>query len=161
MAKTLTSAKQLLKNFQIARKKISEIESSGQIMEALANDREWVATTLQLNREQLSKGRDSEGNSLGVYSPKTIPIRQALGLQTVYVDLKFKGEFYASLYLKQKEKLLEIDSNDSDQTKVNKLLDIYGENIFGVSEENKVILRRLAAPILARYFKQKMNEIFK
>lgn len=77
------------------------------------------------------------------------------------VTLFDTGDFYSSLYLVKKEKRLEIDSNDSDQTKVNKLLDVYGENIFGVSEENKVILRRLATPILARFFKQKMNEIFK
>lgn len=130
-------------------------------MEVLVNDREWAATTLQLNREQLYSGKDSNNNSLGTYSLKTILIKEKKQQPTDRVTLFDTGDFYSSLYLVKKEKRLEIDSNDSDQTKVNKLLDIYGENIFGVSEENKVILRRLATPILARHFKDQLNRIFK
>lgn len=130
-------------------------------MKVLATNKEWQTKALQLNREQLYSGVDSENRSLGVYSLKTILYKKRKNQPTDRVTLRDTGDFYASLYLVQKEKSFEIDSKDSDQTKVNKLLDVYGENIFGVTEQNKVILRELATPILAQYLKQKLNEYFK
>ena len=130
-------------------------------MKVLATNKEWQTKALQLNREQLYSGVDSENRSLGVYSLKTILDKQRKNQPTDRVTLRDTGDFYASLYLVQKEKSFEIDSKDADQTKVNKLLDVYGENIFGVTEQNKVILRELATPILAQYLKQKLNEYFK
>ena len=130
-------------------------------MKVLATNKEWQTKALQLNREQLYSGVDSENRSLGVYSLKTILIKEKKQQPTDRVTLKDTGDFYASLYLVQKEKIFEIDSKDADQTKVNRLLDVYGENIFGVTEQNKVILRELATPILAQYLKQKLNEYFK
>jgi len=130
-------------------------------MKVLATNKEWQTKALQLNREQLYSGVDSENRSLGVYSLKTILEKQRKNQPTDRVTLRDTGDFYASLYLVQKEKSFEIDSKDADQTKVNRLLDVYGENIFGVTEQNKVILRELATPILAQYLKQKLNEYFK
>lgn len=130
-------------------------------MKVLATNKEWQTKALQLNREQLYSGVDSENRSLGVYSLKTILDKQRKNQPTDRVTLRDTGDFYASLYLVQKEKSFEIDSKDADQTKVNRLLDVYGENIFGVTEQNKVILRELATPILAQYLKQKLNEYFK
>lgn len=130
-------------------------------MKVLATNKEWQTKALQLNREQLYSGVDSENRSLGVYSLKTILIKEKKQQPTDRVTLKDTGDFYASLYLVQKEKSFEVDSRDADQTKVNRLLDVYGENIFGVTEQNKVILRELATPILAQYLKQKLNEYFK
>lgn len=130
-------------------------------MKVLATNKEWQTKALQLNREQLYSGIDSENRFLGVYSLKTILEKQRKNQPTDRVTLRDTGDFYASLYLVQKEKSFEIDSKDADQTKVNKLLDVYGENIFGVTEQNKVILRELATPILAQYLKQKLNEYFK
>lgn len=130
-------------------------------MKVLATNKEWQTKALQLNREQLYSGVDSENRSLGVYSLKTILEKQRKNQPTDRVTLRDTGDFYASLYLVQKEKSFEIDSKDSDQTKVNKLLDVYGENIFGVTEQNKVILRELATPILAQYLKGNLIKIFK
>lgn len=130
-------------------------------MKVLATNKEWQTKALQLNREQLYSGVDSENRSLGVYSLKTILDKQRKNQPTDRVTLRDTGDFYASLYLVQKEKIFEIDSKDSDQTKVNRLLDVYGENIFGVTEQNKVILRELATPILAQYLKGNLIKIFK
>lgn len=130
-------------------------------MKVLATNKEWQTKALQLNREQLYSGVDSENRSLGVYSLKTILDKQRKNQPTDRVTLRDTGDFYASLYLVQKEKSFEIDSKDADQTKVNKLLDVYGENIFGVTEQNKVILRELATPILAQYLKGNLIKIFK
>ena len=130
-------------------------------MKVLATNKEWQTKALQLNREQLYSGVDSENRSLGVYSLKTILIKEKKQQPTDRVTLLDTGDFYASLYLVQKEKSLEIDSKDVDQTKVNRLLDVYGENIFGVTEQNKVILRELATPILAQYLKNQLNQYFR
>ena len=53
---------------------------------------------VDLNKAQmLVLGIDSEENPLGLYAPKTKKIRQAKGLQTDYIDLRFTGDFQNSM----------------------------------------------------------------
>ena len=64
------------------------------------------ADILDFNKEQLLvRGVDTEGASLGEYSPYTKQLREAAGLQTDHIDLRFTGEFQDSLKLEKKGEL--------------------------------------------------------
>lgn len=61
---------------------------------------------LDFNKEQLLvRGIDTEGDSLGEYAPKSKELREAAGLQTDHIDLRFTGEFQDSIKLEKKGEL--------------------------------------------------------
>jgi hypothetical protein len=134
------------------------------------------------NREQLAKGENSKGEKIGDKPPYNFPkyfekhekhrIKQ--GLQVEFIDLKWGGKFYESIYAKKEGEDVEIFSDDN-LSKVNALMygggsegdskcgcqsvrdGGFGEEIFGLTDENKGKTRELSIDEIIRIFKQITN----
>jgi hypothetical protein len=113
-----------------------------------------------MNREQLSKGLRSDNEKIGEPFPHYFPDhkghRQAAGLQTFFIDLKFTGYWYSTIfgtYDSDSNKIF-IDSTDKERT--NKLIfgglsfdticgchinRPFGQEILGVNEDGQDALR--------------------
>lgn len=82
------------------------------------------------------KGITREGikiNSYAPYSKNTIAVKIAKGQPTNRVTLKDTGEFHASFVVYTDDTKFFIDAKD---WKTNKLGEKYGEEIFGLTDEN-------------------------
>lgn len=80
---------------------------------------------MDLNRQQLDRGLDSEGRSLGKYANFKYKNR----FQPV--DLKLTGDFRNKFSLQIDDKQTEIFSQDEKETK---LIKRYGKDIFGIPD---------------------------
>ena len=105
--------------------------------------------------EQLyEKGIDSEGLELyPFYSEATILYKQEKGQRYDHVTLKDTGAFYKSfaVVVGPDYFLIEADPDKGD----NDLLDIYGEDVLGLTEESKAEIMKLAYKVLG----EKIREI--
>lgn len=98
---------------------------------------------IKRNQDQLKKGEDSEGklktdehNPYGSYrSKKWIAKRKAIGRQTTYVDLNFKGDFQKSMYVKFDAASLSFGVDATDKKK-DILIHHWGETILGLNDVN-------------------------
>ena len=135
-------------------------------IEMLINDAfEGAKETIeQLNREQLEKGIKSTGEELGDYVGYYREVRVKQGLQVDYVDLKVTGKFYNSIYAKREGNEYEIFSTDT-ASKVQSLIyggnrvrkGGFGEEIFGLTNENKLTVKGLTRDTLIEIIEQVMN----
>jgi len=88
--------------------------------------------------EQLAKGIRSDGQNIAPsyrdreYAEGKFEANSLPGFGTP--DLKLTGSFYKGFYVAVDTEIYEIDSRDS---KTDKLLKKYGENIFGLTQPNK------------------------
>lgn len=87
-------------------------------------------------------GEDSEGRSLGNYSPVTVEYKLSpdnLGDSKVsHITLKDTGEFYESFRVRPMKKGFKITANpNKDDTN---LFQEYGEEIVGLNDENEELL---------------------
>lgn len=95
------------------------------------------ADALDLNLAQLFGGNDSEGKEITPgYSPFTRMIKRAKGQPDDRVTLKDEGDFYQSFKLEAQKFPLMFDAKDS---KTPKLIEKYGEDIFGLDNKSKEI----------------------
>lgn len=83
--------------------------------------------------QQLYLGIDSTGASLGEYAPSTIAYKKRKNQPTDRVTLKDTGDFYKDFDIIVDEDGFIITSFDN---KTNKLVDKYGNDIFGITDEN-------------------------
>lgn len=90
---------------------------------------------IYFNQTQLLAGYRSDGAQLGEYRPFTISKRQDKGRQTAHVDLFYEGDFQNAMDLRVESDRFVIFSNDS---KSDMLQDKYGDEIFGLSNENRL-----------------------
>jgi len=99
-------------------------------------------TIVDMNRDQMLLGEDSEGGIIGRYSnPVYEAFKESINPKAGgNVDLRLSGSFQREMFLKGTSFPFTTDSTDS---KRNKLIDGdgYGENVFGVNKPNKEILR--------------------
>ena len=58
---------------------------------------------IEMNKEQLLEGFDSEGDALGEYTAYNKTLRREKGLQIKHIDLKDTGDFQRSINLKKKK----------------------------------------------------------
>jgi hypothetical protein len=112
---------------------------------------------LNTTKQLYERGIDSEGNSLGEYSPTTVFIKLFERSPTQVVDrvtLKDTGEFYKSFNLYQdSERNIHIEADTvKDDTD---LVERYGA-ILGLTNESMAILIDTALPIVINKIK---NEI--
>lgn len=128
------------------------------LLSEVFNYQDNVEIVLDLNRlDQLYKqGIDSEGQSLGEYSAFTVNQKLFFRDPAQPVDrvtLKDTGAFYDSFNLIIiKDGIRIIADTIKDDTD---LIDRYGENILGLTEENKELLREL----LKSEFKKIINKL--
>lgn len=103
---------------------------------------------LDANTAQLSKGKDSMGAFLYDYlSDDYAKFKKALGSQAPLgtPNLYLEGDFYEGFVLRYNDSVFEITSTDE---KRDKLVQMYGEDIFGLAQEQ---LPELAPLILESF----------
>lgn len=108
---------------------------------------------IRLNQKQLfDKGIDSDGDSLGVYSPYTITIKEKKRQKTDHITLKDTGEFYKSFTVTIKKDGIYFDADpikiDDETGERSNLFDDFGKEILGLTEENKIkLIKKLKRPL--------------
>lgn len=103
-----------------------------------AFDSEMQELLIELNQSQLyDLGQDSEGASLGSYSPYTIKIKQSKGQPTSHITLYDTGEFYKSFKAYYEDGSIVIDA-DAEKDDTN-LFDQFGVDILGLDDSNMSI----------------------
>jgi hypothetical protein len=113
---------------------------------------------VDLNTSQLSKGKDSKGESLAPYAnPDYAQLKMSMGSQAPLgtPNLKFEGNFYEGFNLKADEEGFNISSTDS---KSEKLKSGYGRDIFGLTDESRKDLKTVLLPTFLNKIR---NELFK
>jgi hypothetical protein len=82
------------------------------------------------------RGVTSEGvsiSSYAPYSPITVSIKKEKGQKTRMVTLRDEGDFHESFFLEARDEDFEIYATD---VKTGELVEKYGDEIFGITEEN-------------------------
>ena len=113
------------------------------------NDRFTQDEIIRLNTiDQLfDEGIDSLGESLGVYQPFTIALKQKNGQPTDRVTLKDTGDFYKSFVVIVNADSFDIDADDFSKYD-RPLFEVYGEDVAGLTDFNK---QRIKEVILVKY----------
>lgn len=110
---------------------------------------------LDLNKQQLFKGEDSRGQSLGRYKSKKYAAFKSMLNPNNVVDLFLTGLFYAKFYIKRYLFPIEISSRDS---KTSMLIKRRGKFIFGLNQESKGIYsQRVVREGLLKFWKKSLR----
>jgi len=119
-----------IKKLATRLKRLSADEMKQKLAELVQETSEEV---LNMNRAQLMQGMDSQGNSLGKYQSESYArFKRTLNPRGV-VDLKLTGSFHENFFIASEVPLI-IWSYDE---KTNDLVEKYGEDIFGLTEDNR------------------------
>lgn len=105
-------------------------------MHAIIEDNEPFILDMNSEDQLYEQGINRTGvkiESYMPYSPITIEIKQGKGQPTNRVTLRDEGDFEASFYLIVNDEQFEITASD---IKTEDLVYKYGEEIFGLTEEN-------------------------
>ena len=100
-------------------------------------DSEYVT---ELNKEQLFDGEFSDGTPTPDYSPHTIEKKKKSGgfiSSNGRIAFRDKGDFFRKMGVKKQKTQLKLFSKDE---KSNMLIEEFGEDIFGLNEENKQLI---------------------
>lgn len=121
------------------------------VIEVVDRRREQMA---DMNRDQLEDGMRADGTLLPPYAPATVQIKREKGQQTQPMNLRDQGHFQAGIVARKYDKYLEMTSLDY---KTGKLVQRFGEQILGISDENIDILRDEVTPELMQEFRKKIR----
>lgn len=92
-----------------------------------------VIIDMNVEDQLFQRGVDSTGRLLPAYSPVTVEIKRAQGKPYDRTTLRDEGDFHSDFYVVKEGGGLRISSKDSKTTM---LVRDYGEQIFGLTEEN-------------------------
>ena len=98
--------------------------------------REFESVIIDLNTENqlFERGIDANGEALPMpYAPFTVDYKQAVGQPTDRITLRDTGEFHSGFFVRYKNKEFSLWSSDG---KTEELIDRWGEDIFGLTEES-------------------------
>lgn len=110
------------------------------IIENILKDKGFQRFIIDLNTEEqlFEQGIDSLGASLGEYTTFTKAVKKAKGQRLDHITLEDTGEFYKSFAIKvQNGGFLIIADGQKEDTN---LLDRYGKEILGLTDENLQIV---------------------
>lgn len=99
------------------------------------------------NESQLDEGIDANSQTLGDY--KNFAYKNRFRP----VDLFLTGAFRSKFFIVVHDTYAEINSTDE---KTGKLMDKYGENIFGISKKNQHFIAEAIKPILGNLIKKEL-----
>lgn len=102
-------------------------------VQQVIKDNEHIILDMNTEEQLYEKGIDSKGASLGEYSPVTIAIKRRKGQPTARVTLRDSQDFHRSFYIEYRADGFEIKASNS---KTDELMDIYGDEIIGLTDEN-------------------------
>ena len=129
----------------------------------------WIKECIEKNEAEICDLNSNEQlyqkgqNALGVdiwdyrpYSPKTIAIKGMKNQPADRVTLKDTGDFHASFIIRADNESFELDATD---WKRDDLVEKYGRQIFGLTDENKsYISHEILLPELTEKTRQKLWE---
>ena len=110
---------------------------------------------VEAQREQMLAGKRSDGKQIGEYSQATIIIKIEKGQEWRYVTLFDQGDFQENILASVKGDRITWDSTDH---KTAKLVDDYGEAIFGLNKDKMgEYTREVFQPTLKKYVHDQMG----
>lgn len=118
------------------------------LLDILAKHEEYI---LDLNREQMMRGIKSDGESIGEYKSESYEIMKELFNPRKVVDLRLTGSFHNEMYLVLEEMPGSIWSKDE---KTEMLVNRYGREIFGLTDENKERIKRRIEKDVEDYYRK-------
>lgn len=105
----------------------------GDVIFAVLNMSNIKELIIELQQERLyERGTDSEGRSLGDYSPYTVEIKREKGQRFDHITLRDTGEFYESFTVTVVKDGVVLDANPNKET--TNLFSEYGIDILGLDE---------------------------
>lgn len=130
------------------------------LMEDLIKDKRFRYFIISANtNEQLyDEGIDSSGKTLGVYTPYTRDIKISQGVEYRHVTLRDTGEFYRSFRVALNNDSDVMITANSIKEGVD-LIEKYGKNILGLTDENLSRLRDLCIIILRQSILKRLRNI--
>jgi hypothetical protein len=130
---------------------LSLIDITGEVMQSL----EVEEDILDLNRNQLyESGIDSKGNKLHQYRSNHYRDFKYEIRGRELTDLFLTGQFQRNFYITVENGTYDFYSTDS---KTQKLIDNYGDQIFGLTEENKIKAHYIIRPLLLQVLRDKLK----
>ena len=127
-------------------------------VEEVIRDNEQIIINLNRQDQLYNKGITSTSKDISSYRPYkslTIKIKQEKGQPTDRVTLRDRGDFYEGFYVRYFEAGFLINSTDE---KTKKLKAKYGEDIFGLTNENlSNLLHKEIIPILIKQYKNRLG----
>ncbi len=117
--------------------------------------RDYEAEVIDMNTQQLEKGIYCDGTPiLPEYTPFTVSLKKERGRVTDRVTLKDEGDFHDAFFVTYGDDYLVLDSRDP---KTNKLKNKYGEEIFGLTQDNIKEVTELIKPDLLDLFQKQVG----
>lgn len=113
-------------------KKFLNLDLKKEVIKIL-NSKKVQDFVITMQQERLyNTGKDSEGESLGSYSPFTVVIKQEKGQRTDHITLRDTGEFYESMtfYANETELVFDADAQKEDSN----LFADFGLDILGLTD---------------------------
>jgi len=129
-------------------------------------DREALTTSIintmsdkivERQQERIFSGLDKNGNQIEpAYTPFTINMKKLFDQPFDRVTLKDTGDFYKSMFIERKGNDVIFSSKDE---KTEKLTTKYGEEIFGLSEDESKISKEEFTNQLVKEIKKVLNGV--
>lgn len=121
-------------------KAFNDVLEDGSLMSDIVREFEPEICEMNTENQLFEKGVTATGISIDTYAPysaKTIEIKTVKNQPTDRVTLRDEGDFHRDFYLEITNQYFYISSRDS---KAEKLAEKYGEDIFGLTDENAELL---------------------
>jgi hypothetical protein len=130
----------LIDNLRQRVTEFNELLQSGRLIQSIILENEYVITDMNSEDQLYEQGINRLGVNImdyAPYSPLTIEIKKEKGQPYNRVTLRDEGDFEQSFYVKADTQQFTIKAAD---WKTEDLIQRYGRQILGLTEENKIIL---------------------
>lgn len=130
----------LIDNLRQRVTEFNELLQSGRLIQSIILENEYVITDMNSEDQLYEQGINRLGVNImdyAPYSPLTIEIKKEKGQPYNRVTLRDEGDFDQSFYVEADRRQFTIKAAD---WKTEDLIQRYGRQILGLTEENKIIL---------------------
>ena len=130
----------LIDNLRQRVTEFNELLQSGRLIQSIILENEYVITVMNSEDQLYEQGINRLGVNImdyAPYSPLTIEIKKEKGQPYNRVTLRDEGDFERSFYVEADTQQFTIKAAD---WKTEDLIQRYGRQILGLTEENKIIL---------------------
>lgn len=130
----------LIDNLRQRVTEFNELLQSGRLIQSIILENEYVITDMNSEDQLYEQGINRLGVNImdyAPYSPLTIEIKKEKGQPYNRVTLRDEGDFEQSFYVEADRLQFTIKAAD---WKTEDLIQRYGRQILGLTEENKIIL---------------------
>lgn len=130
----------LIDNLRQRVTEFNELLQSGRLIQSIILENEYIITDMNSEDQLYEQGINRLGVNImdyAPYSPLTIEIKKEKGQPYNRVTLRDEGDFEHSFYVEADTQQFTIKAAD---WKTEDLIQRYGRQILGLTEENKIIL---------------------